>query len=69
VSLVYVDLEVSLTPRACEVLAEILFTNTDIGFDGEASSELRTLAAYAAACARNVSHYRRVEEPAKDWLG
>jgi hypothetical protein len=69
VSLVYVDLEISLTPRACEVLSEILFTNTDIGFDGSASSELRTFAAYAAACARNVPHYRHVEKPAEDWLG
>lgn len=67
-SLVYVDLEISLTPRACEVLSEILFTNTEIGFDGSASSELRSLAAELVARARNVQHFRKVEEKTPDWL-
>jgi hypothetical protein len=70
VSLVYVDLEISLSPRACEVLSEILFTQLRPGFDGSANSELRTLAAELAARARNVQHFRRVEQPpATDWLG
>lgn len=68
-SLVYVDLEISLTPRACEMLAEILHASVPNVFDGSVESELKTLAAELSARARNVHHFRRVEQPAVDWLG
>lgn len=67
-SLVYVDLEISLTPRACEMLAEVLFAGVPRTDGGDAESELLSMAALCAARARNVQHFRKVEEQTPDWL-